>query len=53
MLTTKAPLYSKDGEIIGIAGIRKKIHNKDDIIGIVGSSHAITIRKELQLIHQG
>lgn len=46
--TTKVPLYSEEGKIIGIAGVSQDITKYKNVVGIVGFSHDITVRKKLE-----
>ncbi len=47
LLTSKIPLYSQEGKIVGIAGLSQHITPGKNIMGIVGLSHDITDRKRL------
>jgi PAS domain S-box-containing protein len=48
LLTTKVPIFSVRGKVVGIAGVSREIGTGKKVIGIVGLSRDITPIKRLQ-----
>ncbi|OGV41644.1 MAG: hypothetical protein A2X48_13585 [Lentisphaerae bacterium GWF2_49_21] len=49
LLTTKVPLFSKNGKIVGIAGMSRKVSANQKIVGVVGLSKDITAIKRMEI----